>query len=86
MRARFDEVAAHAGREQLSYLGFLAELVMAECDDCTTRRTQRRLRAADFPPSKRLDEFDFAARAALNPGPDRSARLGDWVRQGRPLS
>jgi hypothetical protein len=33
IRDRFEEIAAAAEREQLSYLGFLAELVMAECDD-----------------------------------------------------
>jgi hypothetical protein len=35
---RFTEIAAAAEREQLSYLGFLAELVMAECDDRDKRR------------------------------------------------
>ena len=33
IRDRFGEIAAAAEREQLSYLGFLAELVIAECDD-----------------------------------------------------
>jgi hypothetical protein len=33
MRERFGEIAAAAQREQLTYLRFLAELVMAECDD-----------------------------------------------------
>jgi hypothetical protein len=36
IRSRFGEIAAAAEREQLSYLGFLAELVMAECDDRDT--------------------------------------------------
>ena len=35
IRTRFAEIAAAAEREQLTYLGFLAELVMAECDDRT---------------------------------------------------
>ncbi len=85
MRARFGEVAAQAEREQLSYLGFLAELVMAECDDRTIRRTQRRLHSAGFPRSKRLDEFDFAANPVLNPALIGQLATGDWVRQGRPL-
>ena len=38
IRERFGEVAAAAQREQLTYLGFLAELVMAECDDRDKRR------------------------------------------------
>ena len=33
IRDRFSEIAAAAEREQLSYLGFLSELVIAECDD-----------------------------------------------------
>ena len=33
IRSRFAEIAAASEREQPSYLGFLAELVMAECDD-----------------------------------------------------
>jgi hypothetical protein len=40
IRARFPEIAAAAEREQLSYLGFLAELVMAECDDRDKRRAR----------------------------------------------
>ena len=46
MRDRFTEIAAAAEREQLSYLGFLAELVMAECDDRDRRRAARRVREA----------------------------------------
>ena len=33
IRDRFGEIADAAEREQLSYRGFLAELLMAECDD-----------------------------------------------------
>jgi hypothetical protein len=43
---RFEEIAAAAQREQLSYLGFLAELVMAECDDRDKRRAARRIHDA----------------------------------------
>ncbi len=61
IRSRFGEIAAAAEREQLSYLGFLAELVMAECDDRDSRRAVRRMNAAGFPRDKRVDEFDFDA-------------------------
>src|SRR3712207_2622908 len=44
-----DEIAAAAQREQLSYLGLLAELVMAECDDRDKRRATRRIHDAGFP-------------------------------------
>ena len=49
IRSRFGEIAAAAEREQQSYLGFLAELVMAECDDRDSRRAVRRMNAAGFP-------------------------------------
>ena len=61
IRDRFGEIAAAAEREQLSYLGFLAELVMAECDDRDKRRAARRIHDAGFPRDKRIEEFDFAA-------------------------
>lgn len=33
IRSQFPELAEQAEREQMSYLGFLAELLLAECDD-----------------------------------------------------
>jgi DNA replication protein DnaC len=85
MRTRFGEIAASAEREQLTYLGFLAELVMAECDDRTQRRVIRRLNAAGFPRPKRLADFDFGANPAINPATVHQLASCDWVRDGRPL-
>jgi DNA replication protein DnaC len=85
MRTRFAEIAAAAEREQLTYLGFLAELVMAECDDRTQRRADRRLAAAGFPRPKRLDGFDFTANPAVNPATVHQLATGDWIRDGKPL-
>jgi DNA replication protein DnaC len=85
MRTRFGEIAAAAEREQLTYLGFLAELVMAECDDRTRRRTSRRLAAAGFPRPKRLEEFDFAANPAVNPATVHQLASCEWIRDGKPL-
>jgi DNA replication protein DnaC len=81
IRDRSAEIAAAAEREQLTYLGFLAELVMAECDDRTHRRAERRVRAAGFPRPMRVDEFDFAA----NPATIGQLATGDWIRAGQPL-
>ena len=84
IRDRFSEVAAAAG-EQLTYLGFLAELVMAECDDRTTRRALRRVHDAGFPRPRRLEEFDFTANPAVNPATIGQLAAGDWIRVGQPL-
>jgi DNA replication protein DnaC len=85
IRARFTEIAAAAHREQLSYLGFLAELVMAECDDRDTRRAQRRIHAAGFPRPKRLEEFDYTANPAINPAVIHQLTSCAWVKAGHPL-
>jgi hypothetical protein len=81
IRARFPEIAAAAEREQMTYLGFLSELVIAECDDRSRRRAERRICAAGFPRPKRLEKFSFEANSAHN-----SAVIASWptARGSRP--
>jgi DNA replication protein DnaC len=45
----------------MSCLGLLAELLLAECDERARRRSERRIKAATFPPEKSLQAFDFDA-------------------------
>lgn len=52
MRGQFSELADAAARDQMTYRGFLAELLMAECDDRNRRRSERRIKAAGFPAKK----------------------------------
>ena len=52
IRNSFTDYADRAGREQMSYRGFLAELLLAECDDRARRRSERRIKAAKFPREK----------------------------------
>jgi DNA replication protein DnaC len=85
IRDRFAEIAAAAQREQLSYLGFLAELVMAECDDRDRRRATRRIHHAAFPRDKRLEEFDFDANPAVPPAVIHQLASCAWVKAGHPL-
>jgi DNA replication protein DnaC len=85
IRDRFAEIAAAAEREQLSYLGFLSELVIAERDDRTRRRAERRIRAAGFPRPKRFEEFAFEANPAINPAVIGQLATCAWVKAGHPL-
>ena len=48
IRAQFPDLAEAAAREQMSYRGYLAELLMAECDDRNRRRSERQIKAAGF--------------------------------------
>jgi DNA replication protein DnaC len=85
IRDRFEEIATAAHREQLSYLGFLAELVMAECDDRDKRRAARRIHDAAFPRAKRLEDFDFAANPSVPPAVIGQLATCAWVKDGHPL-
>lgn len=46
IRTQFPDLATAAAHEQMTYRGFLAELLMAECDDRARRRSERRIKAA----------------------------------------
>ena len=85
MRARFGEVADAAQREQLTYRGFLAELLMAECDDRDRRRSARRISAAGFPREKWLQDFDYAANPHIQPAVIAQLATSAWVAKGEPL-
>jgi DNA replication protein DnaC len=85
IRVRVDEIAAAGQREQLSYWGFLAELLLAECDDRDRRRSARRIKAAGFPREKWLDDFDFEANPSINSATIHTLARCDWVRKGEPL-
>jgi len=85
IRDRFTEIAAAAQREQLSYLGFLAELVMAECDDRDRRRAARRVHDAAFPRPKRLEDFDFTANPDIPAALIATLARCGWVAAGQPL-
>lgn len=85
MRGNFVAYADAAERDQLTYRGFLAELLMAECEDRGQRRTTRRIREAAFPRPKRLDDFDYDANPNVNPATIHTLTTGTWIRNGEPL-
>src|SRR6476469_1174210 len=64
IRAQFEDMAEVAEREQMSYRGFLAELLMAECDDRARRRSERRIKAAGSPREKSLGYMELDRRGA----------------------
>src|SRR4051794_9418931 len=85
MRDRYAEIAEAAGREQLSYRAFLAELLLAECDDRNARRAVRRVHEAGFPRPKTLDDFDFNANTAINPATINTLAGCGWISKGQSL-
>jgi DNA replication protein DnaC len=68
----------------MSYLAFLAELLLAECDD-RARRRSRRITEAAFPRQKSLREFDFDANANIDAAVVHTLATCAWVKKGQPL-
>jgi DNA replication protein DnaC len=85
IRGQFPELAEAAAREQMSYLGFLAELLMAACDDRARRRSERRIKAAAFPRTKSLRAFDYDANPNIDPAVIHTLATCEWVTKGQPL-
>ena len=85
IRAVLEDAVAVAGKEQLTYQGFLAELLLAECDDRDRRSSIRRVKAAGFPRDKWLGDFHFDANPNINPATIHTLAGGDWIRRGHPL-
>ena len=85
IRAQFPGLAEVASREQMSYRGFLAELLMSECDDRARRRSERRIKAAAFPRDKSLRAFDFDANPNVDPAAIHTLAKCEWVRKSQPL-
>ncbi len=67
IRNEFSDIADRAVKDQKTYRGFLAEPLMAECDDQDRRRSERRIKAAGFPREKSLRTFDFDANPNVDP-------------------
>ncbi|WP_206508070.1 IS21-like element helper ATPase IstB [Streptomyces chrestomyceticus] len=85
IRNQFPDLAQTASQEQMSYRGFLAELLLAECDDRARRRSERRIKAAGFPREKSLRAFDYDANPSIDAAVINTLASCEWVRKGHPL-
>ena len=73
-----------AARQQVSYKGFLVELLSLECDDREARRMARLVRDAAFPRPKRLEDFDYGANPNVPAALIHTLAKGAWVAAGQP--
>lgn len=85
LNQRYAELAVSAEKQQLSYLGYLAELLLTECDERDRKRADRRIKAAGFPRSKWLQDFDFEANPNINAATLHSLAGCGWIRNREPL-
>jgi DNA replication protein DnaC len=85
VRADAVRLAEIAQRSQMTYLGFLAEVLAAEIDERSERRRARRIKEARFPRHKRLADFDLAAAATVNPATVAALASGAYLDAGDPV-
>jgi DNA replication protein DnaC len=85
IRGQFADIAEDAAKSQMTYRGFLAEQLLAECDDRARRRSERRIKAASFPREKSLRQFDFDANPNIDPAVIHTLASCEWVRKGLSL-
>ena len=85
IRSRVEDMIRAAEREQLGYARFLAEALLAECDDRDQRRRTRRVHDAAFPRTKRLEDFDHTANDTVDPATIATLATGTWVSSGAPV-
>ena len=79
MHSECEKVAARSAKENLDHLAYLLALCELELVDRERRAAERRLKAARFPSTKTLDEFDFDARQSLNKPLVLELAKGDWI-------
>lgn len=61
-----EKIAQRAAVENLDHLAYLLQLCELELIERERRAAERRLKAAKFPATKTLDEFDFRQQSSIN--------------------
>ncbi|TXS08042.1 MULTISPECIES: ATP-binding protein [unclassified Streptomyces] len=85
VRSRWEEFASQALREHASYADFLAGLLESECEDRDARRKVRRVKEANFPRQKRIEDFDFSKNPNIPQEVINTLTQPGWVQAGNPL-
>jgi DNA replication protein DnaC len=81
MQSECEKTAARAAKENLDHLAYLLALCEAELVDRERRSAERRLKAARFPATKTLEEFDFDLQPSVNKPLVLELAKGDWIDQ-----
>ena len=85
IRQEATRLAESAQRAQLSFLGYLAEVLSAEVDARAERRRERRIHEARFPRMKRLADFDLSAAPKVSPTTIATLASGGYLDKGEPI-
>lgn len=77
--AECEKIAARCARDNVDHLGFLLQLCEVELLERERNAAARRLKAAEFPSKKTLDEYDFSAQPSVNKVKVAELMRGEYV-------
>lgn len=66
LQSECDKVTQRCAAENVDHLGFLLQLCEQELIEWECKTAERRLKVAQFPNHKTLEQFDFKAQPSVN--------------------
>jgi DNA replication protein DnaC len=85
MLDQVDETLMTANRESWGYTEMLDRLLQLEFDDRERKKRQRRIKAAKFRQTSRLEEVDTSAKRSLTKVQLKEIWELEWLKNARPL-
>jgi DNA replication protein DnaC len=76
---------SNAARGPRRSIATLADLLESECEDRDARRKVRRVKEANFPRPKRIEDFDFSKNTNVPQEVINTLTQPAWVQAGNPL-
>lgn len=83
--ANFISLAGQAVKENRSHIGYLEALLALECEERDRHAIENRMRDAQLPRPKTLEEFDFAQATQIQAAKIRELAEGGYIERNEPV-
>ena len=83
--SQFQKLAEQARRDKHSHMRYLDVLLSAEVEEREHRAVQRRLKEAQLPRAKTIDEFDFSQSPKVSARRIRELAEGHYIERAQPV-
>src|SRR3989442_6305800 len=83
--AQFGTLAEQAIREKQSHVGYLEALLLAEIEERERNTIERRIREANLPRVKTLEEFDYTQSLNVTAAKMRDLAEGGYIDRAEPV-
>jgi DNA replication protein DnaC len=83
--AHFVRLAEQAAKQNLSYVSYLEALLSVECEERDRHAVENRIRDAQLPRVKTLEEFDFAQSPQVPAARIRELAEGGYIERSEPV-